>query len=285
MSSEKGSAGSLKYLHPVLTCEQSLAFEREYFGGDKNLEWKAMNRAGTAIARQASLDVKETFGDGELQTILVLVGKGHNGGDAIIATRHLLNKNPDAVGLLVFPFGLGHLRPLVRRSLDDLQVARGKRLKFLSLRKFSVNAQLETFLHKDRIDLCLDGILGMQFRPPLLSPAKELIEWMNQRENLRIRIAVDVPSGIGDNSDDSVFRADFTYATGIAKAGLFDLNSRAFVGRIRYQDLGFFAGPSVGSTHSTTPGRNDSNWRSQPWCNGRSPRWSVANSTYGGPAC
>ena len=204
------------------------------------MEWKAMNQAGASIAKQASLDIQEILDKKPLARILVLVGKGHNGGDAIIATRHLLNRSPEAHALLVFPFGLAHLRPLVQRSLDDLQVTHGEKLHYLSLRRERVQSQLESLLGSKPIDLCLDGVLGMQFRPPLRSPVKELIHCVNEMDDIGCRIAVDVPSGVGDNSDEITFRTDFTYATGIAKAGLFLIGNRNSVGRIRYLDLGFF---------------------------------------------
>ncbi|MCZ6673882.1 MAG: NAD(P)H-hydrate dehydratase [Verrucomicrobia bacterium] len=238
----------LPYLHPILSSLESQEFEKSIFGGNESLEWKAMNRAGKAIADQALLDIQETLGARPLTSLLILVGKGHNGGDAIIATRHLLKQFPGAEAHLVFPFGLGHLRPLVQRSMDDLQVAGGSNLRYLSLRRgdaVSVKSQLDKWLSANSVDICLDGILGMQFRPPLRSPAKELIEVINQMETIACRIAVDVPSGIGDVSDKVVFKADFTYATGIAKAGLFFLNNRPAVGRIRYLDLGFFDGTSA----------------------------------------
>jgi ADP-dependent NAD(P)H-hydrate dehydratase / NAD(P)H-hydrate epimerase len=228
------------FLHPILTSEQSKAFEAQWFGSDESKELIAMNQAGAAIAKQALLDLQETLDDRALETILVLVGKGHNGGDALIATRHLLNRHPNARAKLVFPFGLSRIRPLVQRSLDDLQVAHGPQLSFLSLRKDGIDDQLDAFTQCGSVDLCLDGILGMQFRPPLRSPAKELILAINERKKIRCSIAVDVPTGVGDESDDHPFRADFTYATGIAKTGLFDLKNRTVVGRIRYLDLGFF---------------------------------------------
>jgi len=199
-----------------------------------------MNQAGASIAKQACLDMQEILGEKSISRILVLVGKGHNGGDAIIATRHLLNRFPEAQALLVFPYGLGHVRPLVQRSLDDLQVAHGKKLHFLSLRKDGVQSQLENLLGSEPVDLCLDGVVGMQFRPPLRSPAKALFQVINEMGLIACRIAVDVPSGIGDTSDEIAFRADFTYATGIAKGGLFEIENRPSVGRIRYLDLGFF---------------------------------------------
>lgn len=235
------------FLHPVLSSEDAVAFEKSLFGGDEGKEWTAMNQAGAAIARQALLDVRETLGDDPISSMLVLVGKGHNGGDAIIAARHLLNRFPRAEVKLLFPFGLSRIRPLVQRCLDDMQASHGTQLRYLSLRTNAVGKQLEGFVGEGDIDLCLDGILGMQFRPPLREPLRELIDWVNQRESIRCRIAVDVPSGVGDSSDKEPFRADFTYATGIAKQGLFEDDNRKSVGRIRYLDLGFFSGERVPS--------------------------------------
>lgn len=231
------------YLHPVLTSEESQVFEGELFRGNEALQWKAMNHAGRSIADQALLDIREVLGDAPIHNLLLLVGKGHNGGDAIIAARHLLNRFPDAKVKMVFPSGLSHLRLLAHKSLDAFQVSHGEQLKYLSLRQGSkdgVEAQIQSFLGSESIDLCLDGILGMQFKPPLRSPIKELIECVNALESIQCRIAVDVPSGVGDNSDETRFRADFSYATGIAKRGMFELQNRPAVGRIRYLDLGFF---------------------------------------------
>jgi NAD(P)H-hydrate epimerase len=92
----------------------------------------------------------------------------------------------------------------------------------------------------ESFDVCLDGLFGMQFRPPFRAPADWLIELINEHPRIRLRAAVDVPSGIGDSSDAHPFRADFSYATGIAKAPLFAAENAQHVGRARYLDLGFF---------------------------------------------
>ncbi|MDA9763826.1 NAD(P)H-hydrate dehydratase [Opitutales bacterium] len=231
------------YMHPVLDCAESQTFEKDYVQDDEVEEWKAMNCAGAAIAHQAQLDVQEVLGERPIRRALILVGKGHNGGDALIATGHILTSNIEAQADLVFPYGLGHLRPLVSRCLDQLQAACGNRLRYLSLRsgdQGTIEGQLRLFLGDEGFDLCLDGILGMQFKPPLRMPALELLKWTNAHEGIACRIAVDLPSGIGDDADQDAFRADFTYATGIAKSALFASANRSKVGRIRYLDIGFF---------------------------------------------
>ncbi len=231
------------YIHPILSCAQSREWEETILGKDSERQWEAMNRAGSALADSLSSDIPECMGKRAPEAALILVGKGHNGGDAIIALRHILNRFGAMRAFLVFPFGLTRVRPLVRRCLDDLQVAHSSRLSFASLRKGnaqSIESQIRALIGGARIDLCLDGVLGMQFRPPLRSPLRDLVEVVNGMKAIALRAAVDVPSGLGDNSDDLAFKVDFTYATGIAKRPLFEAANRSRVGRIRYLDLGFF---------------------------------------------
>ena len=60
---------------------------------------------------------------------------------------------------------------------------------------------------------------------------------------VRLRAAVDLPSGLGDGEQkdlSAVFRADFTYATGVVKMPVVDSSRAEVVGRLRYLNLGFF---------------------------------------------
>ena len=91
------------YMHPVLDCAESQTFEKDYVQDDEVEEWKAMNCAGAAIAHQAQLDVQEVLGERPIRRALILVGKGHNGGDALIATGHILTSNIEAQADLVCP--------------------------------------------------------------------------------------------------------------------------------------------------------------------------------------
>ena len=147
------------YLHPILTSKESQAFESGLFGGDEALEWRGMNHAGRSIANQALLDIQEILGDGLIQHLLLLAGKGHNGGDAIIAARHLISRFPNTKVKIIFPSGLSRLRPLVQRSLDALQIAFGNQIKYLSLRGGSTDAiyaQILEFVGSEAYELCLD---------------------------------------------------------------------------------------------------------------------------------
>jgi len=98
-----------------------------------------------------------------------------------------------------------------------------------------------------RYDLCLDGLFGFQFRPPADQATSALLKRINALP-IRLRAAVDLPSA-------DLFRADFTYATGILKTPVLASEN---AGRVRYLDLGFFenvagvADPGPGSTSPAT---------------------------------
>jgi len=85
-------------------------------------------------------------------------------------------------------------------------------------------------------DLIFDGILGQGFRSPL-SP--ELRAFLRISDALRgLRIAVDLPSGLGDDATGPAFRADLTVSIGCLKRPLLSPKAASFVGRLRVLDIG-----------------------------------------------
>ena len=230
------------FAHAILTCKESMALERKLLGFDETGEWKAMERAGRGLARALLEDCEQIGPLSADPRVLVLSGKGHNGGDAILAADEILSSRPQASITVVLVYGDKGLRPHARKALGIL-LGRGGAVEVVSWRPDSVESPLEA-----EYDLCLDGVLGMQFRPPWRPPAEEAIERVNENPRIRFRAAVDLPSGVGDESAPLRFRADFTYATGIAKAPLFDERNAASVGRIRYVDIGFFENRVFGAS-------------------------------------
>ena len=71
-------------IDPILSCEEALSFESTFFAGDQEKEWEVMNRAGEAVGDSLLRDMRELRTIPHRPRILVLVGKGHNGGDALI---------------------------------------------------------------------------------------------------------------------------------------------------------------------------------------------------------
>lgn len=208
--------------HPVMTTEQARDFEASFFGGDERREWKAMLQAGRATAAAMVADFGEIGAVPAAARVLVLAGKGNNAGDALIAARDLLERFPGATCDVLFAFGPRRLGPQAARAWRGLsESCRGR-----------VRSAAAAGLGR-AYDLCIDGIFGYQYRPPLPPEAAAAIAAADAC-SIRFRAAVDLPSGL---SEKGAFRADFTYATGIVKAPILGC---ANSGRPRYLDLGFF---------------------------------------------
>jgi len=219
------------FSHPVLTLGGAKRFEEGLFGGDEAKEWPAMQRAGFTVATAVRKDFCELDQFPRTARILVLVGKGHNGGDAMIAAQTILARHIEARVDLWLLFGERALRPLAARAYRELVQSAPDRVRLVSR-----NEELEP-----NYDLSLDGVFGFQFRPPLTSALTTIFSKLNGHP-IRFRAAIDLPSGLGDGG---AFRADFTYATGSMKAPVLDASNLPVVGRMRYLDLGFFENNSA----------------------------------------
>lgn len=217
--------------HPILSCAEARALEARLFAGEEVREWPAMQAAGRAIAAAVLQDFAELGGFPANGKVLVLAGKGHNGGDAILAARAIAERFPAAQVEVVFAFGERTLRPLAMRAWRDFPRATASRAP----------AQAG-------YDLLLDGVFGFQFRPPVSPDVVQLFERVTALP-IRLRAAVDLPSGLGEENKptDPVLRADFTYATGSLKTPVVNGLNAKHVGRVRYLDLGFFAQEKVES--------------------------------------
>jgi len=222
--------------HPILTPAEAKTFEQGLFKGDENAEWKAMRAAGRAVGREVIADFPQRVEWPVNPRILVLIGKGHNGGDALLAAETLLSHFGHATAELLFFSPEKDLRPLTSRAYREFCYIAGERAKIVSLNE----------VEKQNYDVWLDGVFGFQFHAPLDARMGDLFERLDKMK-VGMRAAVDLPSGLGDPR---ALRADFTYATGSIKSLVLAPENDAKVGRARYLDLGFFreASESAGPT-------------------------------------
>jgi NAD(P)H-hydrate epimerase len=237
---------------PILTCADARALEARLFGGNEEREWDAMERAGAGVAAAVQEDFKEIGGFPAAGRILVLLGKGHNAGDALLAAAVILEKYPAASADVIFVFGERTLRPLAARAWRRLLETAPQRVRARSVAPGASPAPVGAS-ERDSYDLCLDGIFGFQFHPPIDAATAAVLRAVNGHPAIRLRAAVDLPSGLGEQSCATAFQADFTYATGSVKMPLLEKRSRETAGRLRYVDLGFFDPTHVGSPLAGDP--------------------------------
>lgn len=179
-----------------------------------------MEAAGKAVAEEARALSKGPY--------LVLAGPGNNGGDGLVAARHLAKQGKVTVALAA-----------PRKDLKDLPRAQLKRLTVGKVVEVPGEAQLRKLLAQ--AGLVLDALLGVGLQGKLREPYRTWVQLLNERASQVL--SVDVPTGLGT---DRAVEPDATVTFHDAKEGMTEGNS----GRIVVRDIGI---PPKALTH-TGPG-------------------------------
>ena len=234
---------ALSSSHPILSCEDSARLERTLLDSDTKV-WEAMRSVGQQLGRGILGEWEMARRSPRNLSVFALIGKGHNGGDALLALYEMACRGAIGNVVLAIASPLAGLKVNTKRAFDLLEGA----LESASLRVLCGSAQreeawlaeIEETLRSQAFDVSIDGLLGMSFKAPLRTMARGAIERVNEAPLIGMRVAVDLPSGLGEVSDEIAFRADVTFAAGILKKPLLDRNRESSIGCIRYFDIGFF---------------------------------------------
>ncbi|HDR00227.1 MAG TPA: NAD(P)H-hydrate epimerase, partial [candidate division WOR-3 bacterium] len=161
--------------------------------------------------------------------VVILCGRGNNGGDGFVACRHLLNRGLNAVCLL-----LGRVADLkgdARTNADILIKAGGP------LVEVTEAGQLAAGLAD--AGAVVDALLGTGLAEAPRGLHAEAIELTNTLS--AFVLAVDVPSGVDADTGrafDPALRADLTVTMGLVKRGLLLHPGRELAGRLVVADIG-----------------------------------------------
>ena len=197
-----------------------------------------MRRAAAALAARLRRELAELGApDGP---VVLLVGSGDNGGDALWAGAELA-----AAGVVVTAIPTSE-----RMHVEGAQAARDAGVRVLEPTGTDDDTIGAVF---DDAAVIVDGILGTgtSASPALRGRARELVVAASRAIEPRgVRVvAVDLPSGIqpddGSVPDPTVLRADVTVTFGAIKAGLLREPAAGYAGRIELVDLGL--GPELAS--------------------------------------
>ncbi len=154
--------------------------------------------------------------------VAVACGKGNNGGDGLVAARHLFRWDLlDRVWLSCKPQELG---PMATRHLRCLEA-------------MGVTLEVGPPWHQPEAAIVVDAILGIGVSRPPTGTVGALIEWVNH-SGLPV-LALDVPSGL-DSDSGAVFtpavKASWTITLGAVKVGL--ASPHEHVGELYLADIG-----------------------------------------------
>src|SRR6202012_132788 len=146
-----------------------------------------MDNAGAAVARFVLREVPEAELD-EIR-IVVLCGKGNNGGDGFVAARILAEAGCDVAVLLLGR--AAEVKGDARTALERLSVADQAPVEVPDEATLAAPHITELL---DSADLFLDAVWGTGFRPPMRGVAVALGEWLAAHRDTPV-VSVDLPSG------------------------------------------------------------------------------------------
>ena len=217
---------------PLFHQNEARSFEESRLQGDSDRTLAAMKNAGRAIGASLLRDYPEFAPWPERPRILVLAGKGHNTGDALVACHRLAEDLPGLRVTLLLTTGRENWSELTAACGKELEEALGDRLDSLSLEEWRNGARAA-----GDFEVVMDGLYGLGFKPPLQDAIAELFDGFRDPEEAPVRVAVDVPSGVGEETSPRAFPADLTYIPGVAKEALFRPDAFAFAGRCRFLEI------------------------------------------------
>lgn len=163
----------------------------------------------------------------EQARVLVVCGTGNNGGDGLVAARHLL-----IAGVKVKVFITGQEEQLKQDVLINYRI-----LKAVG---GEVSFGYPPMEEIQQADMVVDAIFGIGLNREIMEPFRSLIEQINQHAK-RI-IALDVPSGL-DATSGGIFgvciKADKTITFHRPKYGLVMGVGRSYAGIVITKHIGF----------------------------------------------
>ena len=204
-----------------LTAEEMAEFDRaaiEDFGIDEII---LMENAGVAVANAARrlLDWKI-----EGKMICCLVGKGNNGGDGLVAGRHLHNWGAKVTVVL----------GMERAELREIPA---KQLAIVEKMGIPIGGP-DADVHG--AELLVDALFGYNLKGNPREPTAGLIRRANSSKIKAL--AVDIPSGLdattGDPGDPCIV-AKMTVSLGLPKTGFLSAEARRFLGSLYVADISF----------------------------------------------
>ncbi|NXY94441.1 NAD(P)H-hydrate dehydratase [Streptomyces sp. BR123] len=215
-------------MRTAYSVENVRAAERELMA--RLPEGALMQRAAAGLAAACADLLPKVYGS----RVVLLVGPGDNGGDALYAGARLARRG---AGVTAVPMDPQRMHP---GGLAALRAAGGRVAETVP----------------ERADLVVDGLLGIGGRGGLRPAAAALVERIPAGAAV---VAVDLPSGVDADTGEvagAAVRADVTVTFGAHKPGLLIDPGASLAGVVRLVDIGLeFEGAAVaGSGAGRGPG-------------------------------
>ncbi len=183
-----------------------------------------MSHAGEAVAQA----VARRWPAAVAPDVLVIAGKGNNGGDGFVAARGLAAAGRNVRVLLLV--AIADLRDDAARACRDYVAAGGA----------AIERADETAIGGERPGVVIDALFGTGLNAPVQGPVRDVIEAVNRLD--RPIVAVDIASGINADTGallGAAINATLTVTFGFAKYGHVSYPGAEYCGELEVADIGF----------------------------------------------
>lgn len=171
----------------TLSAKAATQLDQELMGSGRYSIDQLMELAGLSVAQAIYSQYPPTSNN---EKVLVLVGPGNNGGDGLVAARHLKLWKYDPV--IYYP---------KKTTKIELYANLMTQLNHLGVEEISTLDQVKQLLSTPHgepqgVKIIIDSLFGFSFKPPIRPPFDDLIGWLSDNHN-RIApiVSVDIPSG------------------------------------------------------------------------------------------
>ena len=200
----------------IVTAEQMRQIESQLFAAGMPVP-ALMEKAATLVAQK----VEQEYPLSNTPSIGVLVGPGHNGGDALVVAREL-----HLAGYSVLRY-----QPL--EKLKELTAQQANYCDYLGIVCHKAIEQL-----KD-CDVIIDGLFGFGLERSLSGEIAEAVDQVNQWP--QPTVSIDIPSGIHTDTGEvlgTAIQAKRTFCLGLWKLGFFQSSALTYLGEVECLNFG-----------------------------------------------
>lgn len=207
----------------VLTVENTRRVEE--LANDEGISYfQLMENAGSYCARI----IRKTFENTDRRKVLVVCGKGKNGGDGFVIARKLSENNYNVTVMMAMGM-----------PSDSDSSEMFSRVRALGISVVYYDAAGSTDKYFDDAQLIIDCVFGIGFRGEPDAAAASLFEKINRSS--AVAISIDVPSGLSGNSGTvtgAAVHADLTIAVMALKPAHVLKPSREYCGQTVLAPIG-----------------------------------------------
>jgi NAD(P)H-hydrate epimerase len=188
-----------------------------------------MEAAGKGLA-ESTINAYSQTGN---KRVIALVGKGNNGGDALVALKYLIDAGWQAACFLIADLG----------ENEHLKAAIDKGCRVVNY--WNENGLIKLLDLMEKTDVIIDGLLGTGFKLPMKGPFPTVLDAVRTKiitmDNAPKVVAVDCPSGVEcDKGEASEFtiKADLTVCMAAYKQGMLKFPAYEYLGSVDVVDIG-----------------------------------------------